>query len=445
MTRNLTEGKPIKIIFEFAVPVMLGLLFQQLYSVVDTMIVGRILGADALASVGSTGAINFFVIGFCLGICNGFAIPVAQMLGAENYTKMRRFVMNSAYLCIAFSVVLTVITTLYTTEILELMNTPDDIFQGAYEYIFVIFLGIPTCFLYNMPAGIIRSLGDSKTPVYFLALAAILNVILDVVLIVGFSMGVAGAAIATVVSQGISGIACLLYMKKNYPILTTVAEERKIDIPACRTLCAMGIPMGLQYSITAIGSIILQTAVNGLGSVYVAAVATGQKLSMFFFIPYDALGATMATYCGQNVGARKLDRLDKGLRDCALLGFGYSLIAMAIMYICSPQLSLLFLDASEILIIQYTIQFMEITALTIFFLALVNIFRFAIQGMGFSQFAMLAGVLEMIARTAVAYLLVPSMGFMAVCLASPIAWILADLFLVPAAAHCIKRLKKMHQ
>ena len=301
MTRDLTTGSPIRLILQFAVPTLLGLLFQQLYNLVDTMIVGKLLGAQALAAVGSTGSINFFVIGFCTGVCSGFAIPVAQRVGAGDISKMRRYVANAAYLSVLFAFVLTVATGLGCRSILTLMHTPEDIFDGANAYIFVIFMGIPATFLYNLLAGILRSLGDSRTPVYFLALSSFLNIFLDFALILWFDAGVAGAAIATVISQGISGLACLAYMVKKYPVLRMNREERQLDGRSCKVLCAMGIPMGLQYSITAIGSIILQASVNALGSTYVAAVAAGTKLYQLLACPFDAMVATMATYCGQNV------------------------------------------------------------------------------------------------------------------------------------------------
>ena len=348
MTRDLTTGSPMRLIIGFALPTLFGMLFQQLYNMVDAMIVGKLLGSAALAAVGSTGSVNFFVIGFCMGVCNGFAIPVAQRMGAGEPSKMRRYVANAAWLSVLFAVVLTVATGLLCRQILTVMLTPADIFANAYTYIFVIFMGIPATFLYNLLAGVIRSLGDSKTPVYFLALSSVLNILLDFALILGFQAGVAGAAIATVASQGVSGVACLFYMMKKYPILRMTKEERRLDLHSCGVLCAMGIPMGLQYSITAIGSIVLQSSVNALGSLYVAAVAAGGKVYQLLACPFDAMGATMATYCGQNVGACRLDRLSRGIRSCALLGLGYSVIAFCAMLRFAPQCALLFLDSREL-------------------------------------------------------------------------------------------------
>ncbi len=447
MTRDLTVGSPMRLIFGFTLPTLFGMLFQQLYNLVDTMIVGKLLGAQALAAVGATGSINFFVIGFCMGLCSGFAIPVAQRVGANELSQMRRYAVNAAYLSILFSLMLTVGTGLLCRTILTVMRTPQDIFENSYRYIFIIFMGIPTTFLYNLLAGIIRSLGDSRTPVYFLALSSCLNILLDITLILYCHAGVGGAALATVISQGVSGVACLFYMQKKYPILRTDREERRLDGHACKVLCGMGIPMGLQYSITAVGSIVLQSAVNGLGSLYVASVAAGSKLYQLLACPYDAMGATMATYCGQNAGACRLDRLGQGVRACSLLGLVYALAAFGGMLLYARQGAMLFLDPSEAelaLLVELTSQY--VITLTAFFfpLALVNIVRFSIQGMGFSTFAILAGVLEMAARTVVGHFFVPVVGYSAACFASPAAWICADLFLVPACVGCIAHLRKTY-
>lgn len=446
VTKDLTRGSPMRLILGFTVPTLFGMLFQQLYNLVDTMVVGKLLGARALAAVGATGSINFFVIGFCMGLCSGFAIPVAQRMGAQEPGKMRRCVANAAYLAAAFALVLTVATGLLCRTILTAMNTPADIFEDSRAYIFIIFMGIPATILYNLLAGIIRSLGDSRTPVYFLAMSSFLNIFLDFALILWFHAGVAGAAAATVLSQGVSGVTCLFYMRKKYPILHLSREERRLDLPSCRVLCAMGIPMGLQYSITAIGSIVLQTAVNGLGSLYVAAVAAGNKLFQLLACPYDAMGAAMATYCGQNAGACRLDRLGRGVRACTLMGFVYAVMAFAAMLVLAPQCAMLFLDPKEqelTLLVDLTSRYIVTSCAFFFALALVNIFRFSIQGMGFSSFAVLAGVMEMAARAAAGRFFVPAMGYTAACFASPAAWVCADLFLVPACAACIRRLRRL--
>ena len=440
MEKDMTKGSPMRLILGFAVPLLFGLVFQQFYSMVDAVIVGHYLGVDSLAAVGATGSVNFLIIGFCMGVCNGFAIPIAQEFGAKHEGELKRFVANSVWLSIVFAVVITITVSLLCRPILQLMRTPVNIINGSYDYIIIIFLGIPVVFLYNMTAAILRSLGDSKTPVVFLVLAAVMNIFLDVFCIVILPMGVAGAAVATVVSQAVAGVACLIYMRKKFTILKLSREECRWNRNYVSKLCNMGIPMGLQYSITAIGSVILQSAVNGIDSNAVAAVTAGSKVSMLLVCPFDALGSTMATYGGQNVGAGDLDRVDRGLKDCTKLGFLYSLIALGAVFLFGKQLLLLFLEAEEEQIIANAYYFMRISALFYFPLALVNIVRFLIQGMGFSKLAVFAGAFEMLARGLAGFLLVPVFGFVAVCLASPLAWIFADAFLIPAFFHVRKKM-----
>lgn len=442
-TRDMTAGSPMKLILQFCIPLFFGMLFQQFYNMMDTIIVGKFLGVGALAAVGATGSINFMIIGFCMGVCNGFAIPVAQQFGAGDYHSLRKYVANSAWLSIAFGGVMTAVVCVLCRQILMWMNTPLDIIDDAYKYIFVIFLGIPVIYLYNLLSGIIRSLGDSKSPLIFLVFSSVLNIVLDMVMILVFRMGVAGAAWATVISQAISGIACLIYMIKRFDILKITREEWKLDGGCAAVLCNMGIPMGLQYSITAIGSVILQTAVNTLGSMAVAAVAAGTKISMFFCCPFDAMGSTMATYAGQNVGAGKLDRVSKGMKSTCMLGLVYSVIACGILVLFGGTIALLFVDASETEILREVSWFLIANSAFYFPLALVNIVRFTIQGLGFSRFAILAGVCEMVARSLVGMGFVPVFGYIAACFASPVAWIFADLFLIPAYLYVMKKLYRM--
>ena len=439
--RDMTKGNVFNIILGFAIPLLLGMLFQQFYSMVDTIIVGKYLGVSALASVGSTGSINFMIIGFCMGVCNGFAIPVAQKFGAGNFKKLRKYVFNSGFLAIVFSVVMTLIVCVFCRQILIAMRTPEDIIQGAYSYIYVIFLGIPATYLYNLLSGIIRSLGDSKTPLFFLIISSIINIILDLFLIIYMHMGVAGAAWATVIAQAVSGILCLIYMRKKYSVLKFESDELKIDGYCIRRLCYMGVPMGLQYSITAIGSVILQAAVNGLGSIIVAAVTAAGKISMFLCCPFDALGSTMATYTGQNIGAGKLERISEGIKKSMIIGSVYSIVALIISVFFGKSLALLFVNENEIEILAKVSENLIIIAAFYIPLCIVNVVRFTIQGMGYSTFAILAGVCEMIARALCGFILVPIFDYVAVCLASPVAWIFADAFLIPAYKYVINKSK----
>lgn len=442
MIKDMTKGSPMKLILGFSVPLLFGFLFQQFYSMVDTVIVGRFLGKENLAAVGSTGAVNFMIIGFCMGVCSGFSIPVSHKFGAGDESGLRRVVANCIWLTSGFAIVMTVLTTLLCRSILVVMKTPDNILNAAYSYIWVIFMGIPVTFLYNMTSGVIRALGDSKTPVIFLVMSSFINIGLDLVFIVKLHWGVQGAAWATVISQGISGLCCLLFIIKKFELLRIRKDEWIPNRHLMGTLCGMGIPMGLQYSITAIGSVILQSATNTLGSDAVAAVTAAGRIGGFLACPFDAMGSTMATYGGQNVGAGKLDRIGQGLKSCILLGAGYSLIALCISIFLGRPLATLFLDPSEMGIINNVRLFLIITTSFYFPLALVNIIRFMIQGVGFPGFAILAGVFEMVARALAGFVLVPVVGFIGSCLGSPIAWVFADVFLIPAYFHVKKVLQK---
>ncbi|RKM56156.1 MATE family efflux transporter [Butyrivibrio sp. CB08] len=441
--KDLTVGNPMSLILGFALSLFWGMLFQQLYNIIDTAIVSWFIGKEAYTGVGTTGAINFLIMGFCMGVCNGFAIPVAQRFGARDYKSMRKFVSHAIILCCIFAVVMTFLVSVFCRQILTFMHTPEDVFEYAYRYIIVIFLGIPVTYMYNLLSGIIRALGDSKHPVQFLIIASIINIGLDLLFIIPFHMGITGAALATVVSQAISGIMCLVFIIKKIELLHLQKEDWELDRSHFHILMNMGVPMGLQYSITAIGSVILQIAINSLGTDAAAAVTTAQKVGMFFCIPFDALGSTMATYGGQNVGAKKIEHLQQGLVAAVKLGCGYAIAAFVVLYFFGRTFALIFLDSGDTACLDNAHLYLTINAAFYIPLALVNIVRFLIQGMGFSMFAVLAGVMEMIGRTLVAVVLVPIFGFPAICFASPIAWILADAFLIPAYISVKNKLKRI--
>lgn len=445
--KNLTVGSPMKLILGFLIPLLGGLLFQQLYNMVDTLVVGRYLGVDALAGVGSTGSINFLVLGFCIGICNGFVIPVAQKFGEGDEDGLRKFAANSFWLSAAFAMVITVCVCLLCSTILHWMDTPAEIFSQAHDYIFVIFLGIPVTILYNLLSGMIRSLGDSKTPIYFLILSSLLNVLFDILSVRLLGMGVAGPAWATVLSQAISGILCLIVMFRRYPILRLSRDDLKPRKRHLLHLFSMGVPMGLQYSITAIGTIVVQAAVNSLAANYIAAVTVGNKINQLFACTFDAMGTTMAVYGAQNYGAMKLDRLHKGVAACGILAVIYSLLVLPVMILFGTQLSMLFIDSAEPLatrleIAKYARAFLICNGAFYISLAFVNILRFMIQGLSFTKQAIFAGIFEMIARCVCGFWLADLWGYTAICFANPAAWVLADLFLVPAYFHSVKVLKR---
>ena len=446
MTKDLTSGSPFKVIMLFMLPLMLGNLFQQFYSLADTIIVGRFVGVSALAAVGATGSVNYLILGFVIGICNGFAIPIAQAFGARDMALMRRRVANAAWLCVGWGVVLMVSTVALTRPIMQLMQTPSDIIENSCTYIGWIFAGIPFVFLYNMVAAIMRALGDSKTPLYFLVLTSVLNVGLDLYFIISFDMGVLGAALATNLSQAISGVASLVYMLRRFTMLKMQPGESRPDAALCRQLSAMGLPMGLQCTITAVGSVMIQSAVNQLGSTAVAAVTAAGKTQNLMSVPLESTGTAMATFAGQNLGASRLDRVRRGVR-CALgICVVYSVAAFVGLRFFDVTIFGLFLDTrTEVEIVAMAQQYMFANSLFFIPLGALVVWRYVIQGLGYSGLAMMAGVAEMVGRTLVAVTMVPLLGFTGARLSNPCAWTLACVFLYPAYRWTMRTLQnRMH-
>lgn len=433
MTKDLTSGSPLKVILLFSLPLVLGNLFQQFYALADTIIVGRFCGVSALASVGATGSVNYLILGFVIGVCNGFAIPIAQLFGARDYKDLRRHVANAAWLCMAASVVLTISTVALTRPMMQLMQTPDDIIDGAVIYIGWIFAGIPFIFLYNMVAAIMRALGDSKTPLYFLILTSALNIGLDLLFIVPFHFGVLGAALATDISQVISGVLSFIYLCRKFDVLKMEKDDLAFSKKASIRLLGIGVPMGLQCSITAIGSVIMQWAVNVLGSTAVAAVTAAGKTQGLLTVPMESVGTAMATYAGQNLGASRMDRVRQGVNSAMLIILIYGVASAFVLHFTDVQIMGLFLDtAKEVDIVAMGREYLFWNSVFFVPLGALIVWRYSIQGLGFSSLAMLAGVAEMVARTAVAIVLVPILGYFGAELSNPAAWIAACLFLYPA-------------
>ncbi len=445
MVKDMTKGNPMKIIIRFCLPLMLGNLFQQFYNMADTIIVGKFVGKMALSAVGSVGPLNFLVIGSILGLCTGFAIPIAQSFGAQDFKKLRKITANIIYTSIVMGILLTILVVVFAKPLLRILNTPDEIFEDAYNYIVIIFLGIGATMLYNIVSSIIRSLGDSKTPLYFLVFSSFLNIGLDLLLIIVFKMGVRGAAIATVVSQLVSGVLCLVFVIKNYPMLHFQEGDKKPDLKCIKELVGNGIPMALQFSITAIGSVMLQSCVNTLGSNAIASMTIGARTQLMIVLPAETIGVTMATYCGQNLGARKYDRIKQGVMNGTILGIGYSVVAFFIARYLGSYMGLLFIDSSEVAVLELSQRFLNTCAWFYPVLTFIFIYRNALQGLGHGTTAMFAGFFELAARGGVGFGFVLEYGFAAACFANPVAWFAADLLLVPAYFVVMKKLKRKFQ
>jgi putative MATE family efflux protein len=442
MQTDMTVGKPMSKIVNFTIPVFMGNVFQQFYNMMDAVIVGKFVGTKGLAAVGSTGTITFLILGFLMGITAGFTVITAQKFGSGRMGEMRQTVGNAAILSALVSIVMTAGSMLGMRGLLTLMNTPEDIFDDAYLYVMIICGGILAQVLYNILASILRALGNSKTPLYFLIFSALLNIVLDLVFIIVFHLGVAGAALATVASQGISGILCLVYIVKKVPELHLKRDDWKLRGNIARQQISVGLPMGLQYSITAIGSMMVQTSLNILGSYYVAAFTAGSKIENIFAQAYVALGTTMATYNAQNVGAGKLDRVKEGFRCANIFGFIYAAITGIFLFYCGKNLSYLFISDSAEVVIPMVDTYLRCVSVFMIPLHLVNVLRNGIQGMGYGLLPMMAGVAELVGRAVTAIAATMKKSYFGACMASPVAWIFAAALLVVMYFYVMKDMQK---
>lgn len=429
---DMTVGSPSRGILRFALPLVLGYILQQMYQIIDATIVGRWIGVGALAAVGASTSITFLVMGFCNGSCAGFAIPVAQAFGAKDYRKMRCYVANAVRIAVVFAIVFTLLTCMFCTKILGLVNTPADIFADAWTFLFLQFLAIPFTMGYNLLSGFIRALGNSKQPFYFLIAASLLNILLDVLLILILGMGVEGAGLATLLSQAFATLLCVHYIVRHMQLLIPQGDERRYDNKRISILLNNGVPMGLQFSITGIGIIMLQSANNALGTVCVASFTAAVRIKYLFTCVFENIGVAMATYCGQNIGARRLDRVKSGELAAIRIMLVFFVFTVLVIYPFADEMMSLFVNAGETEVITNAAMLMRVANAFYPVLGLLTIFRYSIQGLGYSNLSMMSGVMEMIARSGVSLWLVPAMGFKGVCYADPVAWVFADIFLIPA-------------
>ena len=442
-TTDLTVGKPLFQILRFALPLVLGTLFQQLYSFADTVIVGRCLGTDALGAVGTTYSLNFLILGFVQGACVGFGIPVAETFGAKDQGGLRKYLFNGALLCVVLSVVFTIFTTLMAGPLLQLIHTPEELYADAVLYIRIIFLGIPATVLYNYASSVLRAMGDSQHPFYFLLAASVLNIGLDYLLIVPMSMGVDGAAIATVLSQLLSGGLCTFWFftrTAKQEELTFRGQSSLLSAGHCKRLAYIGFPMGFEYSVSAIGAVIMQDAINLLGSTAVAAQTAGEKIRQMFTLPMESVGMAMATYVGQNHGAHRTDRIQQGIKDGCTIQLTYCVAAWVVIFFVKPYAVGLVLGDADPAVTAGAIQYLAIMSLLFCFHGLLMIFRNTLQGLGYSVQAIISGVGELIGRSLGGLLAVKTgLGYVGICLSNPFAWGLAMLYCMFMVRRVLKR------
>ena len=444
-TTDLTVGKPLFQILRFALPLVLGTLFQQLYSFADTVIVGRCLGTDALGAVGTTYSLNFLILGFVQGACVGFGIPVAETFGAKDKGGLRKYLFNGALLCVVLSVVFTISTTLMAGPLLQLIHTPEELYADAVLYIRILFLGIPATVLYNYASSVLRAMGDSQHPFYFLLAASVLNIGLDYLLIVSMGMGVDGAALATVLSQLLSGGLCAFWFftrTAKQEDLTFRGQSSLLSAGHCKRLAYIGFPMGFEYSVSAIGAVIMQDAINLLGSTAVAAQTAGEKIRQMFTLPMESVGMAMATYVGQNHGAHRTDRIKQGIKDGCTIQLTYCVAAWVVIFFVKPYAVGLVLGDADPAVTAGAIQYLAIMSMLFCFHGLLMIFRNTLQGLGYSVQAIISGVGELIGRSLGGLLAVKTgLGYVGICLSNPFAWGLAMLYCMFMVRRVLKREK----
>ncbi len=427
---DMTSGSPMKIILWFTLPIFIGNVFQQFYNMADAVIVGKFVGNNALAAVGSTGTIMFLINGFVIGMTAGFTVLTAQKFGAGDERGIRKSVTGAAWLSLIVGLILTAAFMVFMKPLLTLMNTPADIFDDAYAYIMIISGGILAQMLYNLLASILRALGNSRVPLYFLILSAVLNIVLDLVFVIVFQMGAAGAAVATIISQGVSGLLCLVYIGKKVQLLRMTKEDWKPQTTLLSAQLKVGIPMALQYSITAIGTMMVQSSLNILGSTLVAAYTAAGKIEQVVTQAYIAMGTTMATYGAQNMGAGDVPRIRQGFKACTIIGIVYSFIAAAFVMTAGKYMTYLFVSEDVGTIMNSVDIYLKCVGIFFIPLAVVNIYRNGIQGLGYGLLPMTAGIAELIGRGVVAVIAAGQRSYLGVCLASPAAWLLAGGLLI---------------
>lgn len=442
MELNMTKGSPFRLILKFILPALCGNLFYQSYNMVDTIIVGQCLGPQALAAVGATGSISFMVFGFVNGLSAGFTIPIAQSYGEGNLEQMKGYIGNAALLDVIITCVMTAVSVAGIPWLLTVMRVPEDIYEMSRVYITVVCAGMFGNVFYTFLKSILRAVGNSKVPLYFLILSAILNIALDFMFILLFGMGVEGAALATVFSQLLSALLCAWYIARKVPVLQVTRGELRLDEERSRIQIRIGIPMALQYSITALGTMITQTALNTFGSMMISSYVVAGKIEQVINQPYDALGATMATYSAQNYGSGDVERVRRGCRAANLMSIGYSIVIFVLINLLLPYIVPLFVGEDIETVTQYARIYILIGTGFFIPLGMIHIFRNTLQGCGYGVVPMLGGAVELLGRSLAAGAAVYFSSFIGVCSSNASAWLCAGIYFLIAYMVIINKVQK---
>lgn len=449
-TRDLTRGRPIIQILVFSIPLVAGTLFQQVYSFADSVVVGRLISDAALGAVGVTYSLNFLTLGFVQGACVGFSIPAAQAFGAKNHAEFRRYVFNGVWLCCVLSVVFTAAFCLLARPMLELIATPADLMDMAWKYIMVIFLGIPSAVLYNHSAALLRAVGDSKHPFYFLVVSCAINVCFDVFFITVCHMGVVGSALGNIIGQTLSaGLNCW-WAFTRVPIFRELPSpanraDMRWSAPHARRLAVVGLPMGFEVSVSAIGAVIMQNAINLLGTAAVTAQTAGEKIRQLFTLPMESVGMAMATYAGQNLGAKRLDRIRQGLVSGTLIQTVYCVVCFVVIRLFNRPLVGSVLGDADPRIVDDAALYLTIISGYFLIHGTLMIFRNTLQGMGYSTHAVISGVGELAGRALGGWLATAGLGYLAICYANQFAWAFALVYCMVMTAVMLRRKRRQFE
>jgi len=446
-TLDMTTGNPLSLLIKFSIPLVLGSIFQQLYSFVDTAIVGRCISVQALSAVGVTGALNFLVLGLTMGCAMGFGIPISQSVGADNKEDISRYFWNGLYLCLGIGLVISIGVSIFVEPLLVMMNTPPELLDMAVAYLRIIFTGQITTVLYNYFAAVLRAFGDSQRPFYFLLVSSVLNIVLDLVFILVIPMGVAGAAFATVISQGVSVVLSVWWLFAKMNVIQKADENEvswtKMSKEHMKTACIIGVPLGLEYSVTSIGNVILQSSINSMGAVVAAAQICGERIRAISTMPMENVGMAIATYTGQNYGARRLDRIKAGVKAGMMIDVVYCAAAWLVLFVLKKPLVYLLLGEVTSAEAVKSIEYLTIITTLFVFHGSLMVFRNTVQGMGYSASALAASVMEIIGRSGAGILAVYFNSFFIICMAPPAAWILAMIMCIILYTYYMRKEKRL--
>lgn len=428
--QTLTTGIPGKVILKFSLPIFIGYLLQQVYQMADNIIVGQFLGANAFAAVGATYGIFFLLSGFVWGITAGFTVLTAQKYGEGNLAETRQTIGTAMVLSAVLTIIITVLSVALMSTLLKFIQTPDDIYDLAYAYIIVICAGLAAQVLYNLTAGILRAVGNSRMPLYFLIFSTVLNIFLDLLFIIPLHLGTGGAALATVLAQGLSGILCLFYIVKKLPFLRLSKADFSFRKDFALEELSVGVPMALQYIVTSVGMLIIQTALNSLGTLAVTAYTVGNKIDVIMEQGPIAIGAAMSTYSAQNLGAGKVQRIRQGVKASICIMAVYFLVFGTLIAFWGKNLTYLFVSESSVQLVEYVDIFLKIIGSTGILLGILCIFRNCVQGMGYGTISLVGGIIELAARSIIALITMYSRQFYTICMGYPLAWLFAGIFFI---------------